>query len=388
MKICIVTTTRADWGLLMPLAKALRGTEGVDIAIVASNMHLMERFGMTVDEITGAGFEVTARVPMDVDGDDEASRVRASAVCMAGMADAFSAIKPDAVLLLGDRYEMLAVASAAAIMRIPVIHIAGGAVSEGAVDDCIRHAITKLASLHLTETEEYRRRVIQMGEQPDTVINTGAIGVWNALNIAPLPQSELEDFLRMKLDGTVAVVTYHPATNDSSASPADQVGAMLEAIESFPALKCVITYPNNDAGGTSTIPLLEAFAAAHPDTVRLVPSLGMLRYQSMLRVASVVIGNSSSGIVEVPSAGIPTVDIGIRQRGRTAAPSVIHCGNSTGDIRQAIKHALSAPVLALAAKAENPYYRPDTLEAMRQAVTAFMRTLPRAPKKFHNVNFD
>lgn len=388
MKICIVTSTRADWGLLMPLAKALRNEDGLGTAIVATNMHLMERFGMTVDEITDAGFDVAARVPMDIEGDDEASRVRAASLCMAGMADAFLQIKPDAVLLLGDRYEMLAVASAAAIMRIPVIHIAGGAVSEGAVDDCIRHAITKLSSLHLTETEEYRRRVIQMGEQPDTVVNTGAIGVWNGRNITPVSKESLEEFLGMRLDGETAIVTYHPATNDTSATPAEQVEAMLEAIAQFPDLKCVITYPNNDAGGASTIPLLEKFAATHPARVRLVPSLGMLRYQSMLKIASLVIGNSSSGIVEVPSAGIPTVDIGIRQQGRTAAQSVIHCGNSRRDISEAISEALSPAMKELAAKCENPYYRPDTLALMRNAVLKFMHSLPVAPKKFYNIDLN
>ncbi|MDE5631253.1 MAG: UDP-N-acetylglucosamine 2-epimerase (hydrolyzing), partial [Muribaculaceae bacterium] len=297
-------------------------------------------------------------------------------------------IQPDAVLLLGDRYEMLAVASAAAIMRIPVIHIAGGAVSEGAVDDCIRHAITKLSSLHLTETEEYRRRVIQMGEQPDTVVNTGAIGVWNGRNITPVSKESLEEFLGMQLDGETAIVTYHPATNDTSATPAEQVEAMLEAIAQFPDLKCVITYPNNDAGGASTIPLLEKFAATHTARVRLVPSLGMLRYQSMLKIASLVIGNSSSGIVEVPSAGISTVDIGIRQQGRTAAQSVIHCGNSCRDISEAISEALSPAMKELASKCENPYYRPDTLALMRNAVLKFMHSLPVAPKKFYNIDLN
>lgn len=385
MKICIVTSTRADWGLLMPLAKSLRDDDSLETAVVATNMHLNERFGMTVDEISDAGFEVTARVPMNVDGDDEASRVRASAMCMAGMAEAFSAIEPDAVLLLGDRYEMLAVASAAAIMRIPIIHIAGGAVSEGAIDDSIRHAITKLSSLHLTETEEYRRRVIQMGEQPDSVVNTGAIGVWNALNIPPLSKENLEDFLDMNLNGKVAVITYHPATNDSSATPVRQVEEMLTALDGFPELKCIITYPNNDAGGQSTIPLLEQFAASHKHRARVVPSLGMLRYQSLLKVASVVIGNSSSGIVEVPSAGIPTVDIGIRQRGRACGPSVIHCGNSSDEIMQAIAGALSEPMISIAAKRQNPYYKHDTLGLMHNAIVRFMRSLPAPPKKFYNI---
>ena len=386
-RICIVTTTRADWGLLMPLARLLRDTPGVEIAIAASNMHLMDRFGMTINEITDAGFEVAARVPMDVDGDDEASRAKAAATCMAGMASTFARLNPDAVLLLGDRYEMLAVASAAAIMRIPIIHIAGGAVSEGAVDDCIRHAISKLASLHLTETEEYRRRVIQMGETPDRVIDTGAIGVWNALNIQPLPKDALEAYLGMNLDGDVAVVTYHPATNDSSSTPASQVEAMLTALDAFPDMKCVITYPNNDAGGASTVTILQAYADMHPDRVRLVPSLGMLRYLSMLKIAAVVIGNSSSGIVEVPSAGIPTVDIGIRQRGRTAASSVIHCGNNSSDIVSAIRQALSPEFRAMASQGLNPYFKPDTPALMTEAILHFMDTLPAAPKTFYNIDF-
>ena len=184
-----MTSTRADWGLLMPLAKALNLADGIDVRIVAANMHLMSEYGMTVDEITGAGFEVSARVPMRVDGDSASDRVRAMAKCMDEVADAFESVHPDAVIILGDRYEMLAVASAAAVMGIPIIHIAGGEISEGAVDDEIRHAITKLSTLHLTATEPYRRRVIQMGEHPDRVVNTGAIGVWNAFNTPLLPLS-------------------------------------------------------------------------------------------------------------------------------------------------------------------------------------------------------
>ena len=229
-RICIVTTTRADWGLLMPLARRLAAEPAVRLQLVASNMHLMPEFGMTVNEITDAGFTVDERVEMAVAGDDEASRVRAMAMCLGGMAGAFERLRPDCVVLLGDRYEMLAVASAAAVMRLPIVHIAGGEVSEGAVDDSIRHAITKLSTLHLTATEAYRRRVIQMGEAPDTVVNTGAIGVWNAFNIKPLDRNALEDFLDLRLDGDIAVVTYHPATNDSSASPAEQTSALYEVL--------------------------------------------------------------------------------------------------------------------------------------------------------------
>ena len=377
-RICIVTTTRADWGLLMPLARRLAAEPAVRLQLVASNMHLMPEFGMTVNEITDAGFTVDERVEMAVAGDDEASRVRAMAMC-------FERLRPDCVVLLGDRYEMLAVASAAAVMRLPIVHIAGGEVSEGAVDDSIRHAITKLSTLHLTATEAYRRRVIQMGEEPDTVVNTGAIGVWNAFNIKPLDSKALEEFLNLRLDGDIAVVTFHPATNDSSASPAEQASALLEALDAFPGLKCVITYPNNDAGGASIIPLLKSYAERNRDRVRLFQSLGMLRYHSLLRHASVVIGNSSSGIVEVPSAGIPTVDIGIRQRGRISAPSVIHCGSSASDIAEAIAEALSPKMRALAGLRQNPYYKAGTLDIMIDSIMALADSLPAKPKHFHDL---
>ncbi|MCH5220729.1 MAG: UDP-N-acetylglucosamine 2-epimerase (hydrolyzing) [Muribaculaceae bacterium] len=384
-KVCFVTSTRADWGLLMPIARELSRHHGVKLQIVATNMHLIDAYGMTIDEITAAGFTVDARVAMNVDGDDEASKVKAMSLCMSQMADVFTDLKPDAVIVLGDRYEMLAVASAATIMRIPIIHIAGGEISEGAVDDYVRHAITKLSTLHLTATEDYRRRVIQMGEQPDRVINTGAIGVWNAFNTPMIGADILGRDLNIDFAGSkVAVMTYHPATNDTEI-PSTRVEALLKALDSFPQLKIVITYPNNDANGKMIIPLIERYGQENAQRVRVVRSLGMQRYQSLLRLASLVIGNSSSGIVEAPSAGVPTVDIGIRQRGRIAAPSVIHCGDSSDEIREAIEYALSDVVQAMAKQRENPYYKANTLELMVGAIDDFIKSLPVQPKTFFDI---
>ncbi|MDE6134308.1 MAG: UDP-N-acetylglucosamine 2-epimerase (hydrolyzing) [Muribaculaceae bacterium] len=382
-KVCIVTTTRADWGLLQPLAGELKRNPHIDLAIVASNMHLMEEFGMTVTEISDAGFDIAGKVDMRVDGDDEISRAKAMARCLGGMAEEFGRLSPDALIILGDRYEMLAVASAAAVMHIPVVHIAGGEISEGANDDSFRHAITKLSHLHLTATEPYRRRVIQMGEEPDRVFNTGAIGVWNATHIEPCSLSELESFLGMQLAGeSVAVVTYHPATNDTSLAPGVAMDEFLAALDDFPELKYVITYPNNDAGGTGLIGQIRAFADSRQGRVCAVPSLGMRRYHSLLRHARMVIGNSSSGIVEVPSYGIPTVDVGIRQRGRIAADSVIHCGADRTSVSRAIGRALVMDCRGVV----NPYGRPDTLAAMTDAVTGFLESLPVSPKHFHDLN--
>lgn len=385
MKVCMVTSTRADWGLLTPLARALREHPGVDLRIVATNMHLLENHGMTINEILDAGFTVDARVPMDVAGERPADKVLAMSRCMAGMAEAFSAIRPNAVVILGDRFEMLAVASAAAVMRIPIVHIAGGTVSEGAIDDSIRHAITKLSTLHLVETEEFRRRVIQMGEEPDRVVNTGALGVYNIMHQPLMDAARLAASLDGfdLSDGPSMLVTYHPATLDNG-DPADQVRDLIAAIDPFTDCKVLFTHPNNDAGGDIIAAKIEEYVAANPGRVHAVRSLGMIRYLSALRFVDVVVGNSSSGIVEVPSMHIPTVDIGIRQRGRLCGASVIHCSTDPADIQQAIEYALSPAGRHRARIAENPYYRADTVGLMVDAITA-LDAGPAGPKKFYNL---
>lgn len=377
--ICIVSSTRADWGLLQPLAARLKASPGICLRIVATNMHLLPEYGMTVNEIRQAGFTVDRCVAMRGD-----SPVYGMAECLHGMADAFEDLQPDAVLLLGDRYEMLAVASAAAVMRLPIIHIAGGEISEGAIDDSIRHAITKLSTLHLTATEPYRRRVIQLGEQPDRVINTGAIGVWNAFNTPILTKEEFEADLGVDLSKPLFVITYHPATLDDK-DPVESLQALFEALDKYPEATDLITFPNNDARGEIIIEEIKCYAAAHPQRVKLVKSLGMRRYHSAIHYASLVIGNSSSGIVEAPSAGTPTVDIGIRQRGRIAAPSVIHCGDSAAEIQAAMAKGLSSECQELAARKENPYYKENTLDIMCDSILKFIDTLPAEPKKFYDL---
>lgn len=375
MKLCFATSTRADWGLLSPVARAMSAEPDVQVQILATNMHLMAEYGHSADEITADGFAIDAAVPMELKGEGEAARVRAMAQCMAGTADALERLRPDALVVLGDRYEMLAVASAAAVMRVPVIHIAGGEVSQGAVDDDIRHAITKLSALHLTATEPYRRRVVQMGEEPGRVVNTGAIGVWNIMNRPLMSRAELEASLGFGLDGPLAVVTYHPATL-GDADPAACFAELLAALDEHPELRCIITYPNNDAGADGLIPLIRAYAEARPGRVLAVPSLGARRYLSVLQYAAVVVGNSSSGIVEVPSTGTVTVDVGIRQQGRLCGPSVLHCGEGRAAISEAIGRALSPEMQAVAARRDNPYARPDTLRVMTDAIGAFLRDMP------------
>ncbi len=367
-KVCIATGTRAEWGLLSGIARELAANPGIQLQIIATNMHLDPRYGMTVNEIIADGFKVDERVPLPPMGDTEADRARAMALCALGFTDAFERLSPDLIVILGDRYEMLAVASVATIMRIPIVHIAGGEITRGAIDDAIRHAITKMASLHLTSTADYRARVIAMGEEPRRVINTGAIGVYNAMNVKTMTQAELEESLGFELADNTLLVTMHPVTMDPTDS-AVYMKALLDSLNSFKEYKVLFTYPNNDARGEVIINMINEYAEKYPDRVHVVPSLGKLRYLSALKCVRAVVGNSSSGIVEVPSMKIPTVDIGDRQQGRLAADSVIHCGTSKEEISRALSLALSDRWQEKSHATVNPYYMRDTLKLIVKAIT-------------------
>lgn len=366
-RICIATGTRADWGLLSPIAQALNKRDDVDLKIIATNMHLSEEYGSTWKEIENDGLKIDWRVKMKSDADTRKDTVLAMSECMAGMAEALAALRPDLLVILGDRYEMLATASAALILRIPIAHIAGGAISQGAYDESIRHAITKMSHIHLTETERYRKRVIQLGENPEHVIYTGAIGVYNIMHTQYISREQLERELNLTLSDRLILATFHPATLDEM-PPQQQCKNLLAALDRHPDYQTIFTYPNHDSEGRIIIQLIESYRRRHPERVAVFPSLGMRRYLSMLHCATAVVGNSSSGIVEVPSIGIPTLDIGIRQMGRTAAPSVLHCGVSEEEIADGLETVLSSSFRMIAKSAENPYYLPDTLEKMVDAI--------------------
>lgn len=382
-KIAIATGTRADWGLLSGIARELAARDDCRVTVLATNMHLNPRYGNTIDEIIADGFSEPVRIVMPDSTDSPLGAVRSMSVCMTGMAEALTDIMPDMVVILGDRFEMLATATAALMLRIPIVHIAGGEISEGAIDDSIRHAITKMASLHLTATEPYRRRVIAMGETPERVINTGAIGVYNIMHEPLMSREELEASVGLRLPFGSLLVTYHPATLDDE-DPGSHCDALLAALDRFPDSNIIITYPNNDSRGQVIIDRIEAYGRRNPDRVRVIPSLGKKRYLSALRCVSAVVGNSSSGIVEVPSMGIPTVDIGLRQRGRLCGDSVIHCGDSTDGIAAAITFALSPEGQRVAREATNPYFRPDTLAVMVRAIAETPLEILRS-KKFYDI---
>ncbi len=382
-RIAIMTGTRADWGLLSPIATALSRREGVTVDIIATNMHLSPRYGHTVDEIRADGF-TPVEVPVDTDADDTPrGKLRVMSQCQEGVAEVFERLGTDLVVILGDRFEMLAAATAALMMRIPVVHIAGGEISEGAIDDSIRHAITKMSSLHLAACETYRHRIIALGEAPERVINTGAIGVYNLLNGPSMTAEELSESIGFTVDGSTLLVTYHPATLDDNSS-ASLFGNLLAALDRFPSHRILFTYPNNDAGGRAIISMIEDYVTRNPHRAHAVPSLGRLRYLSALKTVAAVVGNSSSGIVEVPSAGIPTVDIGIRQQGRLRSASVIHADDTVDSIAEAVSRAISPEMRALAATAPNPYCGPDTLTRIVDAIaTADPASLKM--KKFYDI---
>lgn len=380
-RIAIATGTRADWGLLLPLATEL-SARGAEVSVAATNMHLRADLGHTIDEIRADGFSVT-EIPAN--GDAAAT----AAMALSGFASYFTSVRQDVVVILGDRFEMLGVASAAMLTGVPVIHIAGGTVSEGAFDESIRHAITKMASLHFVETEKCRRRVLQMGENPRDVLVTGALGVYNTMKVKGLDKKTLERNLGFEFNANTVLATYHPATL-APLSPLSQMEEFISALDvemersrSYGnPLKVLFTYPNNDSDPTPLIKKIEDFSHRWKDRVLTVPSLGRVRYVSALRFVRAVIGNSSSGIVEAPSAHIPTLDIGMRQRGREAAESVIHCQADRNSISEGLRTALSDENVAKARMVSNPYYRSDTPAMMADEILR-RQWMPYPVKKFH-----
>lgn len=373
LKIAVITSTRADWGLLSPLAKALRAS-GDKVDIVAANMHFIEQLGATWREIEADGFQIACRIEPGTEAADTA------ALTLRGVSAALLQLRPDCSVILGDRYEMLAAATACCLQRIPIVHIAGGAVSEGAFDDSFRHAITKLSSLHLAETPEYQRRIVQMGEAPETVVHTGAIGLNGILKAATMPLHELEKSLDFAIRETTILATMHAATL-SPVPPEEQMRELIAALESKPELRVVFTYPNNDTDPTPLIAQIEEFARANSRRIKAIPSLGARRYASLLHHVAAVVGNSSSGIVEAPSAGIPTLDIGIRQKGRTAAESVVHCGGSREEIAAGLDTILSPQFREKARTVVNPYFKENTVGLMVEAIHNYPFH-ERKPKRF------
>lgn len=380
-KIAVFTGTRAEYGLLYWLLKDIDEAADLQLEILVSGSHLSPEFGSTVQQIEADGFKVSEKVEMLLSSDSSIGTVKSLGLGIIGYADALTRMKPDIVVILGDRYEALGAAQAAMLMHIPILHIHGGEITEGAYDDAIRHAITKLSYWHATATESYRDRVIQLGETPERVVNVGAIGLDHLTRSTFLSREELSSSLNFDLSGDYAVFTYHPVTL-ADESPVDTFHELTTALDEFSSLKLIMTYPNADEGGRKIIPLIEHFALKHPNRVTVVPSLGQKRYLSAVKYASLVIGNSSSGIIEVPSFGVPTVDIGARQQGRIAAASVIHCNADRKSVTRAITEALDGIKANAFQETPNPYGKG---KASEKILSILRNDIPSTIKKFYDI---
>lgn len=361
-KICVFTGTRAEYGIMSRLMRMIQVDSDLQLQIIATNMHLSLEFGLTYKEIETDGFHIDKKVEMLLSSDTANATIKSMGLAMIGFADALEDLKPDLAIILGDRYEMLAAAEACLIYKIPVAHIAGGAISEGAYDDAIRHCITKLSHIHFTETEEYRNRVIQLGEQPENVICTGALGVNNIRNEEIMTLDELERSINFKLGNKFLLVTFHPVTMET-ATAADQCDNLLMALREInDEYQLLFTLPNSDTDGRVIIQKIKYYIAKHTDKAFAITSLGKKRYYSALKYATAVVGNSSSGLVEAPSFNIPTLNIGNRQLGRTRGETVVDVPANLQGIREGLRVVLSSDFIERAQLASNPYEKENTLE--------------------------
>jgi len=336
-KICIITGTRAEYGILYNLIKLIEEDPDLDLQLVVTGMHLSSQFGFTKNEIVEDGFQIAKEVDVLLSSGTKSAVAKSIGLASIQFSEVLSDLDPDIIVVLGDRFEIFAAVQSALILNIPVAHIHGGELTEGLIDEAIRHSITKMSHIHFTSTEVYRNRVIQLGEDPSRVFNFGAPGLDNIRNLKLLAKDELLETLGINLKGRIFLITYHPVTLKRSQE--EDFLELLNALNTYPDDTLIFTMPNSDPDSRIISQLIESFVAKHHNA-HLFTSLGRLKYLSTVAISSIVIGNSSSGLIEVPSLGVPTINIGARQQGREAGASVIHCTNSEKGIRKSIEVAL------------------------------------------------
>ncbi len=383
-KICIITGTRAEYGLLKPLIDKIYRSESLELQLAVTGMHLSPEFGLTYKEIENDGYPITSKIEMLLSSDTSVGVTKSMGVAMLGFADYFEQYRPDLTIILGDRYEMLMAAAASMVAKIPIVHIHGGELTEGIIDEAIRHSITKMSHIHFTSTEEYRNRVIQLGEQPQCVFNVGALGIENIKNLRLLEKEELEKQLDFQFTDKTVLVTYHPVALEKISSK-KQFEDILGVIRAHTELSVIFTKANADMDGRIINQMIDEFVAAHNDRCAVYTSLGQLRYLSVLQYCKAVVGNSSSGIIEVPSFGIPTVNIGDRQRRRLHAESVVNCGNDKDEIEAALMVALSDEFAHKAAQVKNPYEGERTSDQMISIIQQALEQGIDKKKTFYDI---
>jgi GDP/UDP-N,N'-diacetylbacillosamine 2-epimerase (hydrolysing) len=339
-KVCVVTGTRAEFGLLRRLMEGIERTAGLELQVVATGTHFSPEFGLTYREIEEAGFDIDARVEMLLSGDTASAVTKSIGLGLIGFADTYERLSPDLIVLLGDRFEILAAASAALVARIPVAHLHGGETTQGAFDEAIRHAVTKMSHLHFVAAEPYRERVIQLGEDPDRVFNVGGLGIDAIKHVELLGREDLEAALGLTFGPKNLLITFHPVTLVGEQASVQQMAELLAALDELEDTRLILTMPNADTGGRALSAMLREFVNAHP-YAHLFASLGQRRYFSCMQFVDAVVGNSSSGLAEAPSMGVATINIGERQRGRLQAASVINCTPDRLAIRAALQRLYS-----------------------------------------------
>ena len=378
--ICVVTATRAEYGLLRPVVQKLAASADLQLRLVVTGAHLCPRLGQTVTEIEKDGFAIDARLPIFTD--DAAEPVAQTIARTLTVFDKyFAQSAPDCLLVLGDRFEIFAVATAAAARHIPIAHISGGDVTLGAADEYYRHCISKMAAVHFASCADSAARLVRLGEAPDRVFCVGGLGDENIRTLPKLSREALCASTGFALMQPFALVTYHPETSADAGSPAAQSQALCRAMEAVPGIFWLMTGSNADAGGQVCSDTLRAFAAAHPDRAGFVQNLGLQRYLSAMQYASLVAGNSSSGVVETPTFQVPTVNIGKRQAGRIICANVLGCAPDADAIAETMRKALSPEFAAIAATAKSPYNGGDT----SAKICAVLRNFDfSAPKSFYD----
>ena len=361
-KICVATGTRAEYGLLRWVMEGIRNSTELKLQVVATGMHLSPKFGLTYLEIEKDGFHIDRKIEMLLSSDTPVGIAKSMGMGMIGFADALNELKPDLLLVLGDRFEIFVAASAAMIGRIPIAHLHGGEATEGVFDEPIRHSITKMSHLHFVAAEKFQQRVTQLGEHPDRVFLVGGLGIDNILKLKLLDRNELEKSLDFKLGSRNLLITYHPVTLENSTS-AYQMSELLTALSEQEDTKLIFTMPNSDTDGRNLFQMIEDYVKLHPNA-KAFTSLGQLRYLSCIKYVDGVVGNSSSGLAEVPSFKKGTVNIGDRQRGRLKAISVINCDPKKTSIRNAIAELYSTEFQNKLMNVKNPYGSGGASEAI------------------------
>ncbi|WP_199616750.1 UDP-N-acetylglucosamine 2-epimerase [Paenibacillus alkalitolerans] len=366
-KVCVFTGTRADYGLLSGLIRRIADNGKLELQVIASGTHLSQTHGYTVNEIRKDGVFINAEVNMPLGSDRPGAVLASMAAVLDGLGDVLGKLQPDLVVILGDRYEAFCAATAATLFTIPIAHIHGGEITEGAIDDCFRHAITKMSHLHFTSAEPYRERVIQMGEQPERVFNVGALGVDNVVRTKRMSREELGTRLDFTFHAPTFLITYHPVTLDSQTGTR-ALEQLLLALDQFEEASLLFTMPNADPGNEAIRRMILDYCSNKPDRAKCAESLGRQNYVNAMRHSKLVIGNSSSGIIEAPAVGVPTVNIGIRQKGRIRAASVIDCGERWEEIAAAIRIGTSDSFLERIRNMKLPYGNGTAAERIERII--------------------